>query len=133
MNYLYEYDNPYTVLAHSIVGSYRPADVIRILTDDEYLLTLIIKETREQDVCGQFLDCIIEGILEDKRRMEYMHVLDQVARYYYGNLDKERLRSEILKALSEANITIDVVSYSTGGSDSSAKTYESPVRSRNTP
>ena len=122
INYLYEFDDPYAVLAHSIIGTYRPSDVLRILTDDEYLFTLIIKETREQDIGGQFLDCVIEGILERKKRMEYMHKLDIVAKYYYDNLDKERLRSEILKALGDAGITISAVSYSTAGNDLSAVT-----------
>jgi hypothetical protein len=64
--YLYEYDNPYTILAHYIVATFRPADVIRCLTDSSYLKTLIIKEVRLQDFCGHFLDCIIENILDDK-------------------------------------------------------------------
>lgn len=119
---LYEYDNPYAILAHSIVGSYRPADVLRILTDDEYLFTIIVKETREQDIEGKFLDCVIEEILRKKKRMEYMHELDKVAKYYYDNLDKERLRSEILKALGDAGITISAVSYSIAGNDSSLTT-----------
>lgn len=104
--YLYEYDNPYIILAHHIVGNYRAADVLRVLTDNAYLKTLIIKEMREQDLGGHFIDCIIEGILEDKDRMEYMHKLDELACYYYSKLDKGRLRDEILSALNKAGVTI---------------------------
>ena len=104
--YLYEYDNPYTLLAHHIVGTYRPADVIRVLTDNSYLKTLIIREMREQDLGGHFIDCIIEGILEEKDRMEYMHKLDELAMYYYTRLDKGRLRDEILAILNKSGIEI---------------------------
>lgn len=105
-NYLYEYDNPYTILAHHIVSSYRPADVLRCLTDNSYLKTLIIKEVRLQDFCGHFLDCIIENILDDKDRMEYMRKLDELAVYYYSKLDKGRLRDEILAVLNKAGIEV---------------------------
>lgn len=105
-DYLYEYDNPYTLLAHHIVGTYRPADVLRCLTDNSYLKTLIIKEVRQQDLGGPFIDCIIEDILEDKDRMEYMHKLDNLAYYYYSRLDRGRLRDEILAVLNEAGLQI---------------------------
>lgn len=105
-DYLYEYDNPYTLLAHHIVGSYRPADVLRVLTDNSYLKTLIIKEVRNQDLGGHFVDCIIENILEDKDRMEYMHKLDELAMYYYSRLDKGRLRDEILILLNKVGVEI---------------------------
>lgn len=67
--YLYDFDNPYRILAYHIVGNYRPADVMRMLTDNSYLRNLIIKEVRQQDLGGHFIDCIIENILEDKDRI----------------------------------------------------------------
>ena len=105
-NYLYEFDDPYKILAHHIVGTYRPADVIRSLTDNSYIKTIIIKEVREQDFGGHFIDCIIENILEEKDRMEYMHKLDELAQYYYSRLDKGRLRDEILAVLNSAGVQI---------------------------
>lgn len=104
--YFYEADDPYKILAHAIVGFYRPADVIRMLTDNEFLLNCIVKEVRGQDFAGAFLDCIIEDILEHKDRMEYMHQLDALAEYYFKKMDKDRLRAEILQALSEIGIEI---------------------------
>lgn len=104
--YLYDFDNPYSLLAHHIVGAYRASDVIRLLTDNSYLKTLITKEVRTQDFRGHFVDCIIENILENKDRMEYMHKLDELAEYYYTKLDKGRLRDEVLKVLNEAGIEI---------------------------
>lgn len=104
--YLYDYDDPYRLLAYHIVGTYRPADVIRVLTDNSYLKNLISKEVRQQDLGGHFVDCIIENILEDKDRMEYMHALDKLSEYYYSRLDKERLRDEVLAVLNNAGVTI---------------------------
>ena len=120
-HYLYDYDNPYKLLAHHIVGSYRPADVIRVLTDNSYIKNQVLKETRLQDMCGRFIDCIVEDILDGKARMEYMHQLDSLGLYYYSKLDKARLRDEIMSVLSEAGIELPD-SYSAGGSVSSAKT-----------
>lgn len=104
--YLYDFDNPYRILAYHIVGNYRPADVMRILTDNSYLRNLIIKEVRQQDLGGHFIDCIIENILEDKDRMEYMHALDKLSEYYYSRLDKKRLREEILAVLNRAGVKV---------------------------
>lgn len=105
-SYRYEYDDPYRILAHAIVGFYRPADVIRMLTDNEYLLNCVTKEVRQQDFAGIWVDCIIEDILAHKKRMEWMHQLDAVGKYLYQNLDKERLRKEITRALSDIGIEI---------------------------
>ena len=104
--YLYGYDDPYKLLAHHIVGFYRPADVLRMLTDNAYIKNRIIKETRDLDLGGHYIDCIIEGILEDKDRMEYMQELDKLASYYYSKLDKERLRDEILAVLNDAGVSL---------------------------
>lgn len=105
-NYLYEFDDPYKILAHHIVSTYRPSDVLRCLTDNAYLKTLVIKEVRLQDFCGHFLDCIIENILDDKERMDYMRKLDELALYYYSKLDRGRLRDQILSVLNSAGVEI---------------------------
>lgn len=118
-HYLYQYDDPYKILAHYIIGSYRPADVLRILTDNAYIKNCVLKEVRQLDLGGHYIDCIIEHILEEKDRMEYMHQLDLLSDYYYSKLDKERLRQDILNILGAAGIEIG---YSTGGSVSSANT-----------
>lgn len=102
--YFYEMDDPYTLLAHHIVGTYRPADVLRVLTDNTYIKNRVLKEVRDLDLGGHFIDCIIENILEEKDRMEYMHKLDELSAYYYSRLDKERLRDEILAVLNDAGI-----------------------------
>ena len=104
--YQLECDNPYKILASLIVGLDEPSDVVRIMYDDAYILNRIIKETRSQDMRGRFTDCIIESILEEKSRMEYMKRLDELSRYYFSKLDKARLRKEIEASLKEAGVDI---------------------------
>lgn len=118
--YLWEMDDPYVLLAHHIVGYYRPADVYRVLTDNSFIKSCVVKETRELDLGGHYIDCIIEHILEEKDRMKMMHQLDQLATFFFSRLDKERLRNEIRTALDSAGIVLD--DYSTAGKVSSDKT-----------
>lgn len=105
--YMYDFDNPYKILAHHIVGTYRPADVLRILNDNSYIKNRVLKETRLQDIGGFFIDCIIEDVLDNKNRMEYMHQLDSLGLYYYSKLDKERLRSEIRDVLEAVGVEVE--------------------------
>lgn len=90
-----EYDDPYIMLAHKIISMHNRAEIERILTDNEFVFKLILKETRLQDFSGAFLDCIIEDILNNKRRMEMCHQLDQLSKYFYEKLDIKRLRKEV--------------------------------------
>lgn len=102
--YRYDYDDPYVMLAHSILATHTHSDLVRILEDKDYIKRLVQKETRLQDFSGAFVDCIIQSILEDKRRMELMHQLDKLAEYFANNLDIERLRGELLKYGNKYNI-----------------------------
>lgn len=105
--YLFEYDDPYKLLASHIQGNYAPAEVLRFFTDDAFILNIIAKETRAQDMRGHFTDCIIEGILDDKNRMEYMRELDKLSLYYFKKLDRQRLRNELKMLLAESGIIIE--------------------------
>lgn len=102
--YRYTYDDPYVLMAHSILSIYDTADIKRMLVDDDFVRRLVLKETRLQDFAGVFLDGIVQSILDDKRRMEFMHELDKLADYFWRNLDIVRLRSEIIKYGTKYNI-----------------------------
>lgn len=107
IKYTFPCDDPYVLLASHIIAYYRPTDVLRMLEDDDYVRTQIVKETRGQDMQGSFTDCIIDDILANKKRMEYMRKLDELSDYYYSKLDKERLRREIRTALGQCGILLD--------------------------
>lgn len=120
--YYYEYDDPYKLLAYSVLGDYRASDVIRMLSDDAFVLNCIAKENRAQDFKGRFIDCIIEDILAHKKRMEYMHELDALSLYYFSQLDLPRFRKELSNALNECGIELDSDDYASGDKVSSANT-----------
>lgn len=90
------YDDQYVMLAHHILSVFNPAEVRRMLVDDDFIYRLIIKETRHQDFSGAFLDCIVQSILDDKRRMEMCHELDKLSGYFFTQLDLDRLRRNLL-------------------------------------
>lgn len=90
------YDDQYVMLAHHILSIFNPAEVRRMLVDDDFIYRLIIKETRHQDFSGAFLDCIVQSILDDKRRMEMCHELDKLSGYFFAQLDLDRLRRNLL-------------------------------------
>lgn len=90
------YDDQYIMLAHHILSVFNPAEVKRMLVDDDFIYRLIIKETRHQDFSGAFLDCIVQSILDDKKRMEMCHELDKLSGYFFSQLDIDRLRNELL-------------------------------------
>ena len=91
-------------MAHGVLTVYPPADVKRMLADDDFVRRSVLKETRLQDFSGVFVDGIVQSILDDKHRMEFMHELDKLAAYFWNNLDLARLRGEIIKYGSKYNI-----------------------------
>ena len=93
-----KFDDEYKILAYSIVVNYPPATVKRLMKDTKFLRREIIREVRSQDFRGYFVDCLFVSICENKNRMGLMHQLDQLGRFFYNNLDLERMRKEIRNA-----------------------------------
>lgn len=90
------YDDPYSFLAMHIISISTRNEVIRALSEDDFLYRMLIKEVRKQDFSGPFLDAIICDILENKRRMEMCHELDKLSDYFFSKLDLPRLREKII-------------------------------------
>lgn len=90
-----EYDDPYVMLAHHLLSVLMRSEIVRVLTDNKFVYKLVLKETRLQDFSGAFLDCVVQTILDDKKRMEFMRELDSLSKYFYRNLDLPRLRKEV--------------------------------------
>lgn len=105
--YLHDYDDPYRMLAMGLISIYNKPTLRRILSDDRFVRKMVADETYEQDARGLYLDCIIEGIISDKRRVEYKHQLAYLANYYFDNLDLERLRRNIREFLDDCGISLD--------------------------
>ena len=96
--YKERYDDPYLILAYNIVANYPPEIVRRLMRDTKFLRREIIREVRGQDFRGYFIDCLFVSICEDKNRMDLMRVLDAVGRFFYNNLDLNRMRQAIKTA-----------------------------------
>lgn len=94
------------MLCYRIIATMSRADIKRILIDDDYIYRLIVKEVRGQDFNGDFLDTIIQTILDDKRRMEMCGRLDKLSLYFYENLDIHRLRSTLQAILNQYDIEL---------------------------
>lgn len=105
-NILNPYDDPYIMLAYRLLADLNIGDIRRIFTDEEFIQKMIIKETRNLDFCGPFLDTIVESILVDKRRMEMCMELDKLSAYFYQNLDLERLRRELTTLINKYGIPV---------------------------
>lgn len=96
--YKEKFDDEYKLLAYSIIVNYPPETVKRLLKDTKFLRREIIREVRGQDFRGFFIDCLFVSICENKDRMKLMRQLDQLGRFFYNNLDLNRMREEVKKA-----------------------------------
>ena len=96
--YKEKYDDEYKILAYSVVVHYPPETVRRLMKDTKFLRREIIREVRGQDFKGYFIDCLFVSICENKNRMDLMRALDQLGRFFYNNLDLDRMRAEIKNA-----------------------------------
>ena len=105
--YLHEYDDPYWILATSLISVYSIPILKRIMTDDVFVRKMVAEETYAQDIRGMYLDCIVENINSDKRRVEHRHQLDKLAGYYYDNLDMVRRRKSLQDMAELCGISLD--------------------------
>lgn len=100
----YEYDDPYILLAHYVLARYSRAEVERFLTDDTFVYKQIVKEMRNQDFMGAYLDAIISDMLENKKRMKMYKALDELSMFFFKNLDLKDLRDKIIRYGTKYNI-----------------------------
>ena len=100
------YDDPYIMLVYWLIANLNVGELRRTLEDDEFIYKMIIKETRNLDFKGPFLDTIVCSLLEDKRRMEMCREVDKLSDYFFSQLDLGRLRRELILTLNKYNIKV---------------------------
>lgn len=100
------YDDPYIMLVYWLIANLNVGELRRTLEDDEFIYKMIIKETRNLDFKGPFLDTIVCSILEDKRRMDMCREVDKLSDYFFSQLDLGRLRRELILTLNKYNIKV---------------------------
>lgn len=100
------YDDPYKILANTIVIDYSTAEVKRILSDKHFTRKIIEKELRRIDFYGSFLDCIVTDIYE-KDKWVFLDMLNDLSYKLYAQLDMDRLIVEVEETCHEFGIDID--------------------------
>ncbi len=100
------YDDPYIMLVYWLLANLNRGELRRVLEDDEFIYKMIVKETRNLDFMGPFLDTIVCDLLESKRRMEMCRELDKLSRFFFEQLDLGRLRRELIFTLNKYNIEV---------------------------
>lgn len=101
------YDDPYRVLATHLVSIYSPRTLQRILSSSSFVKAVVIKEARQLDIGGIFLDCIDQEIIDNDKLRQKNARLKTLGEFYYSQLDLPRLRSEIRKFADELGVKLD--------------------------
>lgn len=101
------YDDPYRVLATHLVSIYSPRTLQRILSSSSFVKAVVIKEARQLDIGGIFLDCIDQEIIDNDKLRQKNARLKVLGEFYYSQLDLPRLRSEIRKFADELGVKLD--------------------------
>lgn len=101
------YDDPYRVLATHLVSIYSPRTLQRILSSSSFVKAVVIKEARQLDIGGIFLDCIDQEIIDNDKLRQKNARLKVLGEFYYSQLDLPRLRSEIRKFADELGVALD--------------------------
>ena len=101
MDYRKKYDDPYRIMAASIVATESPRSVERILNSNSYIKSLVLKEAKMLDINGIFLDCIDQEIIANDSLRTKNAQLKRLGEFYFENLDIPRLRKEIENFISE--------------------------------
>lgn len=97
-------DDPYILLGYRIVCNNTPETVRRYLTDYKFVRRAIIKETKELDLYGPFLDCLSVTIPQDKQKKALLEQLDALGGFFYNRLDLNRMRDAIRYACKHLGI-----------------------------
>lgn len=101
------YDDPYRVLAAHLVSLYTPRTLQRVLTNSSFVKAVVVKEARQLDIGGIFLDCIDQEIIDNDKLRQKNARLKTLGEFYYSQLDLPRLRSEIRKFADELGVSLD--------------------------
>ena len=101
------YDDPYRVLAAHLVSLYTPRTLQRVLTNSSFVKAVVVKEARQLDLGGIFLDCIDQEIIDNDKLRQKNARLKTLGEFYYSQLDLPRLRSEIRKFADELGVKLD--------------------------
>lgn len=107
MDYKREYDDPYRVLATNLVANYNPRTLARIMNESSFVKSLVLREARQLDLGGAFLDCVDQELISNGCLRKKNYYMKRLGEFYFSELDIGRLRREIQRFANELNITIE--------------------------
>lgn len=76
------------------------------MTNSSFVKSIIVKEAKQMDIGGAFLDCIDQEIISNDRLRQKNVYLKQLGEFYYSELNLLRLRREIKRFAIELNVKI---------------------------
>ena len=100
------YDDPYRVLAAHLVSVYPPKTLARILTNSSFVKSIIVKEAKQMDISGAFLDCIDQEVISNDHLRQKNAYLKKLGEFYFSELNVLRLRIEIKRFAEELNVKL---------------------------
>lgn len=103
-SYTEAYDDPYLVLAYHIVCNNNIPTIKRYLKDYKFVKRVIIKETKDLDLSGPFLDCLAVAIREEKQKTDLISQLESLGGFFYNRLDLNRMRKAIKQACDKLGV-----------------------------
>lgn len=102
-----EYDNPYRVLSAYIVSAFSVTTVKRILKNPAFVKSIVIREAKQMDISGAFLDCIDQEIIANDMIRKKNVYLKKLGEFYFSELDLERLNKEIRRFAEELGVNLE--------------------------
>ena len=91
------YDDPYLILAYHIVCNNNIPTIRRYLQDYKFVKRVIVREAKELDLCGPFLDCLSVSIREENQKADLADQLGALGGFFYNRLDLNRMRRSIMQ------------------------------------
>ena len=95
------YDDPYLILAYHIVCSNNVPTIKRFLKDYKFVKRVIVRETKDLDLHGPFLDCLSVAIREENQKARLASQLEALGGFFYNRLDLNRMRKSIRKVCNK--------------------------------
>lgn len=92
------YDDPYLMLAYYIVSHYPIKTIRQAIYDDDWIKARVQEDCMNLDLCGPFLDTIMQYIDEHKR-LWLRRQLKQLGAELFTQLDIKLLRKRILQII----------------------------------
>lgn len=97
------WDDPYLMLAYHIVAHYSPVQIRQAIYEDDWLKARVQEDCVNLDLCGPFLDTIMQYVDEHDRLWLRGH-LKRLGAELFTKLDVKLLRKRILQIIA----TIDI-------------------------